>query len=692
MSFNETVREPQSRKRSIVSAWVWAALLMVISAAAATSLISSGNADIDAIVWLILLPLYTGLGLLTAIRRPGNRVAWILLTVASYVALTGASIAQLGEPSIPPDPVTIWDALAIVFQNTGYFILLIIPLLLFFYVFPTGRFLTPRWRWAGWFATLATVAMIAGEWFLKEIGPTDQDWVVTNPFGFVEDRIEDGSPLGLVFGLTILALVLGAIPAMVVRYRRADPLVRAQIKWVVFASVTGVLALLGSLLLRDVLAGWVTTALFFLLVTVIPVSITLAITRHRLYDIDVVISRTVTLAILVTFITLVYALVVAGIGRLVGAESDGLALPIAATALVAIAFEPARVRAQKWANRMVYGSRATPYEVLREITRSMGRSGPDGDILARLAELLREGTGAERATVWLGQEGEMAPAASSPTDAEPGASPVLDSPNAFPVVHDDEVVGALEVVKERGSTMSSSERSLAADLAGSAGAVLGYQRLNRSLQQRAADLEESRARLLGVQANERRRLERDLHEGAEQFIVALKVKLGVAARLADKQGAEEMKATLDGLTEEAQAALDDVQALAKGIYPPVLESDGLVPAISALAGSTPVEVQFNRDGVGRYPSDLEAAVYFGISEAVTNAVKHASPPIRIEMKESDGELHFSVTDQGPGFEVDRANLGSGLENMADRLESVGGTLQVISSEGGFTEIRGAIPY
>jgi signal transduction histidine kinase len=285
----------------------------------------------------------------------------------------------------------------------------------------------------------------------------------------------------------------------------------------------------------------------------------------------------------------------------------------------------------------------------------------------------------------------MHPQATSPADEAPGPEPALDEVGSFPVLHDGEVVGALEVVKPRGTALSTSERSLITDLAGSAGAVLGYQQLNDSLTQRARELEASRQRLVEAQGLERRRLERELHEGAEQFIVALKVKLGVATQLAHRQGAADLESLLDGLTEEAQAALDDVRSLAKGIYPPILESDGLGAAVSALAASTPVEVKVERDGIGRYPIDIEAAVYFDISEAVTNAVKHAESPIAIELAESAGTLRFSVRDSGPGFELDTHQPGSGLENMADRMSAVGGTLGVETSVGAQTVVWGSVP-
>jgi signal transduction histidine kinase len=422
----------------------------------------------------------------------------------------------------------------------------------------------------------------------------------------------------------------------------------------------------------------------------IPIATAIAILKYRLYDIDVVIGRTVVLGVLAGFITLVYALVVVGVGNLIGGTSDGLILPIAATAVVALAFEPVRHMAQSWANRMVYGQRATPYEVLSDLTERLSHGEEGEGLLARMAERLGDGTGAERATIWLGDETAMRVGASWPDSPGPAAGVDLDAEDVFPVTHDGVVVGAFEIAKPRGTALSTAERSLITDLAGSAGAVLGYQRLNDSLQAKVRELAESRARLVDVQDKERRRLERDLHDGAQQLIVALKVKIGLARAMAARHDAEDLERLLQGLGDEAQAALDEVRALAKGIYPPVLESDGLGPALSALASGSAEEVVVRSEGLGRYDRDIEAAIYFEISEAVTNAVKHASGPIRVELVGSDGEVRFSVQDSGPGFDLAMANGGSGLQNLRDRIDAVGGTLEIISNNNG-TTVSGTVP-
>lgn len=408
--------------------------------------------------------------------------------------------------------------------------------------------------------------------------------------------------------------------------------------------------------------------------------------------IDLVVSRMVVLATMAGFIAFVYALAVVLADRFTGGTADGLVLPIVATAVVAVAFEPVRRRAQRWADRLVYGWRATPYEVLSDLTAKLADAEQGEGILERMASVLGKGTGADRATVWLGSPGgDMRPGATWPSDSAVLAAPDLGNEDVFPVTHAGDVVGALELLKPSGSALSSTERALVSNVAASAGLVLGYQLLNDSLEERAEDLEESRRRLVDAQDVERKRLERDLHDRAEQRIVALKHQLEGAARLASRRGADEIEERLANLADEAELAVNEVRSLARGIYPPVLENEGLSAAISGLASSSPIEVDFDGDAVDRYTGEIEAAVYFDIAEAVTNAAKHAVAPIRIELEEARGALRFTVSDSGPGFDPAVANGGSGIHNMADRLDAIGGHLTIHSTPGGRTTVTGEIP-
>ncbi len=392
------------------------------------------------------------------------------------------------------------------------------------------------------------------------------------------------------------------------------------------------------------------------------------------------------------FITLVYAGVVVGVGSLVGGSSVGWS--IGATALVAVVFEPVRDRVQRWVNRLVYGRRATPYEVLSDLTGQLAATEREEGLLDRMALRLAEGTGADRAVVWSANGSGFAPAASEP--ASNGEVEPVESLDAIPgsvvsISHDGAVLGALSVESRRGDGLTPTELRLVEDLAGSAGLLMRRLRLDASLETKARELEESRRRLVDAQDVERRRLGRQLEEGAQAQVVALKDQLGLAEQQAHTEGAERAVGLIAQMALDTQDAIDQIQALANGIYPPLLEAEGLVAAVSALAEVAPVDVRMESDLSESYPLQVEAAVYFCISEALTNAVKHGEAPMTIEVSDRSGELTFKVSDSGPGFDVNRVRRGSGLDNMADRLDALDGTAVVESAPGGTTTIAGRVP-
>lgn len=627
---------------------------------------------------------YVMMGGVLTWRLGSQRIGWYMLGVG----LSGVGLLLVALAGSAQDPT-----LAGWLDSTGNAVatvcVLFIPAL--FLRFPDDRLISPRWRLVEWLWALTGVIGACASLLNSGWGGDTGQAVALSPLYEITHPVGDVLSSMFYPMMALVFLLSGA--SLLLRYRRSTGVSRLQIKWLAYAGGL----LMTAFVLMVTVSGsasadepWQQLLLVIGFIAV-PVAIGISVLQYRLYDIDFVISRTLVLALLAGFITAVYAVVVVLLGKLIGRESDGLMLPIVATAVVAVAFEPARLTAQRWANRLVYGRRATPYEVLSDLTARLSQGEEAEGLLSRMAARLGDGTGAERATIWLAAGGSMTVGASWPKGAPPGDSIDLDSGSVFRVTHDDVVVGAFEVVKPRGTDLSTAERSLVTDLAGSAGAVLGYQRLNDSLADKAEQLARSRARLVDAQNTERRRLERDLHDGAQQAITGLKVKIGLARTMAAQQGATDLELLLSGLANEAQAALEEVRALAKGIYPPVLESDGLGPAISALAVSAASDVVVNVNGIGRYERDVEATVYFEVSEAVTNAVKHAKGPINVDLAESDGQLRFSVSDNGPGFDVISAKKGSGLANLRDRIDSVGGSLEIVSSPGRRTTVRGGIP-
>jgi signal transduction histidine kinase len=234
------------------------------------------------------------------------------------------------------------------------------------------------------------------------------------------------------------------------------------------------------------------------------------------------------------------------------------------------------------------------------------------------------------------------------------------------------------------------EEKLAEDLASQAGLVLRNVRLTEELLARLEELRRSRQRIVAAQDEERRRLERNLHDGAQQQLVALQIKLSLAERLAE-EGCR-VRDQLAALKADAGEALENLRDLARGIYPPLLADQGLAAALSAQARKAAIPVEVITEQLPRYPQDQEAAVYFCVLEALQNVAKYAmATHATVTLSEEQGSLTFTVTDDGAGFDTSTTSYGTGLQGMADRLAAQGGTLEVTSAPGQGTTVRGRLP-
>ena len=229
------------------------------------------------------------------------------------------------------------------------------------------------------------------------------------------------------------------------------------------------------------------------------------------------------------------------------------------------------------------------------------------------------------------------------------------------------------------------------DLAAQAGLVMRNVALTEQLLDHIEQLRASRQRLVSAQDEERRRLERNLHDGAQQQLVALAVKLRLAEQLSERDP-QKVKGLLADLQSETGDALENLRDLARGIYPPLLADKGLVAALESQARKSVVPVTIEANGIGRYPQDAEAAVYFSCLEALQNVAKYASASrATVSLSDGDGRLRFEVTDDGQGFETSTASHGSGLQGIADRLAALDGEFEVRSSPGAGTTVSGTLP-
>ena len=572
-----------------------------------------------------------------------------------------------------------------------------------FLLFPTGRLPSPRWRpvaAAGFLLVGLTVAgLVVTPRLLQLPAPGGVSLVYPNPLGVENLKpVLRAVPVGTLNGLAVVtvAFMAAVLVSLAVRYRAGGRLMRQQIKWLALAAV--VFAVLLFIALLGIAAGevWPNGAANGVTAVValfgVPAAMAIAILRHRLYDIDVIISRAVVYALLSAAFTGVYIGIVLGIGAFVG-HQGGPVLTIAAAVTIALLFQPLRRRAQLFANRLVYGRRATPYQALSDFAGDMAGQLDLTEAVDRMVSVLAGATGADRAEAWIRVGTQLRPAAIWPHGSASSTAVALGADEGLPafegtsravaVKHGGELLGALSLQKPRNEPLTGTEDELLRHLASQAGLVLR----NAAL---IGELRASRRRLVEAQDAERRKIERNLHDGAQQQLIALTIQLGLLEEAADDPAAVRQitPAVKDGL----RAALEDLRDLARGIYPPLLADQGLVPALQAQARKAALPVEIDADGVGRFPQDTEAAVYFCTLEALQNIAKYAGASrATVRLSCSGGSLRFTVTDDGAGFDTARTRHGSGLQGMSDRLAALGGALHVRSQPGHGTTLTGQLP-
>jgi signal transduction histidine kinase len=639
-------------------------------------------------------------------REPENRVVWVYALVAVlaalFVAAEAVAVTGLRAEGMPittdtinrlrPADLNFMTAAAIMTGATvispAIFWLLSLGVLMF----PDGRLPSPRWRWVVWLAVASGITTSAILAYLERPGGTVTYGTIENSNTY--DDVITAPLLGLAIA------TIASFLALFIRFRRSTGAARQQIRWVLFGA-----ALAGSALAAAVLMSGIENQLFVSLLVLVPLLIFMgcfwvALTRYRVYDIDVVISKTVVYGALAVFIGVVYVAIVVGVGAAFGGGSDANpVLAIVATALVAVAFQPLRALLDKLANRLVYGKKATPYEVLSEFSRQVAAT--DESLLEPVARFLAEGTTATGAAVWTLDDGHLRQLSAWPETEAPqkpivvtGGSPieVAGADAVLPITHGGDLMGALSLSTAPGQELHQPDLALAEELTAGMGLALRNLQLTRDLEDRVEELRESRRRIVAVQDETRRRLERDLHDGAQQRLVALKVKLALAGQMANRDGASRTVEFLGDLSAQADEAVAVLREFARGVYPPLLEAEGLRAAVRSAANRLPITVDVAAEGAGRYAKELEATVYFCVLEALQNVVKFArATSAQVTLHDEIGNLRFEVRDAGVGFNPAETPKGGGLLNMTDRVDAAGGTLTIDSSPGAGTVVIGTLP-
>jgi len=612
---------------------------------------------------------FTAVGLYVVRMRPRHREGWLFVAtgVLHAVMFFGRQYG-LHEPALPAASwlgwVGVWP-LPLAIALAGWTLM----------AFPDGRLPSLRWRVAV-VAMMAVAAVLAA---VSVLWPVEYDRIgLAAPHPL---HLPGAEAAGRFWGFARFSYLLFQVlwtVAVVGRMRRARGDEVSQMRWLLYAVVMAIVLLVAGLLVfGSPMPG-------ALAVPLIPVAAGFAILKFRLYDIDPVINKTLVVGAMLLLITTGYVVIVVGVGAMVPA--DERVLTLVTTAAVAVAFEPLRRRARRLADRLVYGRRATPYEALSQLSAHL-EDAPQ-ELLDGIAATVANAVGATEVVVWVGGEERLVPQAWWPTPVDeegPAALAGLGGTRRHvrPVVHHGSVRGAITLRKPAGESLTASEDCLLADLVAQTGLVMVQQH-------QAQEIQAAARRIVTAEDAARRRIERDLHDGAQQRLVTLGLELGAMAEQAKASGDMVMADRVGQTRAQLLEATAELRELARGLHPMVLAQSGLEPALGTLVDRSTIPVRLHVNVAGRLPSDIEAAAYYVVSEALTNAARHSGASVVVvDVASVEGGLRVEVADDGRGGA--RAGTGSGLQGLADRLAALGAGLHVDSPSGGGTRISAVVP-
>jgi signal transduction histidine kinase len=607
---------------------------------------------------IVFVAVWFAAGVLIFWHRSDNRLA---LFASLFLVTFGLSFAA--DPRILSDVYPAWRlpgaVVAFIGANT---------LFLFFCVFPDGHFVP---RWLKWLA-IASIAQQAPIYFFPDLPLNSDHWP---------------APLAL---MVYLALFGALVAAQVYRYRRvSSQLQRQQTKWLIFsfALAIAILLTLGFLdrvfTYSGLVAELVSNTAIFISFALIPISICVAILRCRLWDIDILINRTLIFGTLTACVVGIYVLVIGSLSLLFQ-TSGNLPISLVATGLVAVLFQPLRGRLQRGINRLLYGERDEPYAVLASLGQRLESALDPEAILPTIVETVRDALKLPYAAIIVDQERSASFVAAS-------GSPVAN-PLSLPLLYQGEALGQLVLgPRGAGEMFNTADRNLIAVLARQAGVAAHAVRLTAALQR-------SREQLVLAREEERRRLRNDLHDGIGPQLAGLTMKIQTARlRLAHDPLADTLLSELVARTQDTVA---DIRRVVYDLRPPSLDELGLLSALRESAAQYQADgnagVQIHVDAPKQLeplPAAVEVAIFRIAQEAMTNVVRHAKAQtcwLRLSIDAPARVLCLDVQDDGEGIAPER-HLGVGLRSMRERAAELGGTLTVEPAAVGGTLVRARLP-
>jgi two-component system NarL family sensor kinase len=623
-------------------------------------------------------------GVLIAARRPRNPIGWLLLlagvwlTVAAFGYEYARYAFEVHPGGLPGGDWWLWAA-----RREGAMADYALPFLLL--LFPTGYLLSRRWRPAAWLAFAAVTAVNVVYAFLAgDIAPPASRgnpafYGIANPAGLFGDAQQDWPWIGpLLTGLSVLAITLG-LAGGIARFRRSQGEERQQLKWVAYAF-----ALVAAVVIGGSFDRWhgLQGVLHAAAGVAFAAAVTIAVCKYRLYDIDVLINRTLVYLLLSGIIAGGYIAVVTGVGALV--PHHGLTAELLAAGLAAVVFSPLRDRLQALVNRMMYGERDDPYAALSRLADRLEATLSPAEVLPAIVDSVTTALRSPYAAI------EVAAGDGTPrVAAARGTLPADAVPLRVPLTSSGTHVGDLVAAPRRpGESFNDADRRLLTGLAHHAGAAVHAAELTTQLQQ-------SRERLVTAREEERRRIRRDLHDGLGPVLAGIAMQLDAARRLmrADQDAAGQV---LQHLREQTQAAIGDIRRLVYELRPPALDDLGLIGALTqhAASCSSAAGLQVSIDagpGLPALPAAVEVAAYRIAAEAVTNVTRHAGARFaHVRLAADDGMLRVEVTDDGRGVSPAH-RAGVGLTSMRERAEELGGSCTLTPRPGGGSIVSARLP-
>ena len=628
-------------------------------------------------------------GALAYMARPSNRAAWLLLITATALAIgkcigDAIALASMTHPELAHD----WAAVVLV-DAAGWAVTC--AGIAVFATFPDGKYHRPYERWIvrglpPAFPALVLLYLLGS----ARLGTSQFGWITLDASSPLYVRGLD--PIGVAVGAVIGAALLVVVPALallLLRYRRFGSDQRRQIKWPLYALSVSAISVVGLVFepAPPAFPFWVAAVQYVGTMALLPAGLALGIVMHRGLDIDDVIRRSVVYGALWAIIAAAYVVVAAAFGIAVG-QRVPLTLAVLLAIVATLFFQPARRRLEQFADRIVFGPRLSGYQLISQLGVRLQSTVATEDVAGSVAAAVQTGLGASWVRVTL-ERAERTPIASAGSDA--GNSGVTEL--SAPLLNGDRVVGVIDCGPKTEGRYNTADQELLNSLGRQAALAIRNSQLAAELSQNVDELAASRARLVQAEELERRRLERDLHDGVQQELVGVLARLALA-RNQLRRDRDLAETTLREAQVDAQRALEGLQELARGIHPAILTDRGLVEAVEERATRMPLPVEIHANGLGqgdRYPLELEGAAYFFVSEGLANILKYASASrVHIRFHSEPGQLVVAVQDDGRGFDPATVKK-SGLRGLEDRISALGGRVEVVSRPGQGTELRAFLP-